>query len=244
MIIEHGNAFNAVGSPRFLVVSIYDDHPPGPEWTKSTSLKAFSELVHLSANRFANKNCAIVTDAWRWMRTLVRGHPSVQTYYEKDAYPVPVYKLVHLEILGSRCAVLLVHAPDFRRLPYAKAMSILVSLNRTVHEMCALRGGRAEDARMSPLCAGAFATPPALPKILGACVDELFTRTSAPVSVYGFSAPEYAALKAHEARRANDLGLKSRTPTRTSSALTPTRPSTTPTPTPTRTFTRTTRAGP
>ena len=46
MIIKEGNAFNThEPAPHFIVVSVYDVHPPGIEWTKSTSLKAFSKLI-------------------------------------------------------------------------------------------------------------------------------------------------------------------------------------------------------
>ena len=211
MIIAHGSAFTGL-PPSFMVVSIYDQYPPGPEWTKSTSLRAFSQQVGLSLKNFNNANCATITSAWHWMLGLAtaRGHANVQTYYRNDAHPVPVFKVVHLVVGYTPCCVVLVHAPDFKIMTHGRAMSLLVSLYRMVHEMCAMRGGRAADARMSPLCAGEFKTKAALPEILRTCIDELLTPTSAPITVYGFDVAEYDTLMTGVARRVKELGLTTR----------------------------------
>lgn len=127
-----------------------------------------------------------------------------------------MYHGVHLKTpRGASCFTLLMHAPDFGRTSYDKAMGLLVSSYRVVRALCSLRGGR---ARMVPLSAGVFAGKTEdnrernRPLILRACVNELFTPFSAPVTVFAYSDGEKLALHGLMSHRAQQLGMNARLP--------------------------------
>ena len=208
MRIENGNAFHSHTIPSFIAVSIYDEHPPGIQWMRGTSLKAFSELVELNVDV---NNTRVITDAWKWMKQQAEneGFNNVQAYYAGSSNPIAVYRAVYLTIKGKQCLAMLVHAPDFTKVHHLPAMSILTSLYRTINAMCAMRSGRAEDARMAPLSAGVFSGNH-VDDILKTCVRELFTPWSAPITVFGYTTREYDALKKIENGRARQLNLKPR----------------------------------
>ena len=210
-------------APSFVVVSIFDKHPPGPEWMRGTSLKSFGHMVHLDKNNYNNANCERIRIAWDQMRdqclddnnnnnttrnstnstNRTNTFKSIQEYYRVHPHPVPAYRLVKLDVNGTVCQALLVHAPNFTTMDDDdKAMSMLVSLYRVIFTICSLRGGDRASARMAPLSAGVFSHDRQKDAIIAACVKELFVPgLSAPITVFGYSDYEMTTLKRYESER-------------------------------------------
>jgi hypothetical protein len=224
--LQYGSAYDPAlpEDPTFLVVSIQDTVPPSSDnWKGGTSLGPFYELMlNRKSNAHAAQNSEACVAAWNWMRQSLPGafaNGPVHSYYVQHPQPAPVYHGVHLKTpRGASCFTLLMHAPDFGRTGYDKAMGLLVSSYRVVRALCSLRGGRAETARIVPLSAGVFAGKTEddrernRPLILRACVNELFTPFSAPVAVFAYSDGEKLALHGLMSPRAQQLGMNARLP--------------------------------
>jgi hypothetical protein len=177
MRLVQGSAFvqrSHAAQPQLYVVSIGENDPS--MW--GTSAKAFWKLIVQGDGG----NVQVVRAQYESMKSEIdtltvldrSGRPlrfkSIQDYYARSPVVTPIFRACLITINNKTVMALLVHAPDFREVPYPRAMSLLVSLYRIAVMMHTLSGTHMEIA---PLSAGAFATDPALHSILRTCYNEL-----------------------------------------------------------------------